>query len=362
MAKSSPSAPAQPDDLITDESQITPTWLTRRLRNNGHLPTGEVQTIEPGKRFQNRAGFFAAFKASYSVEPPPSLHEHLILRLCHKDRVEDALADLDFFAKFTEGIDDPPVPRHYDHLVAPDKTAAHFLMEDLNTTHKPQSGRSLEEYALLIEGLLKFHIRWWEDDRLAEPDMQRRAYGPIDAAQATDPATTRKITTALNRDFAKYRIKYKGAVIEEYYDLTQRIIDVWPDLFIPRSKTGKALTLLHGDYHFGNVFLPNPPLSENVAILDWECAMKGIGVSDLALLFVQSHHTHKRRDFEMPFLKLYHNNLRYYGIEDYSWDECLYDYRLSLLAQVFVPLRWNSPRDLKRPVNAIRDWDCEELL
>jgi excinuclease ABC A subunit len=36
----------------------------------------------------------------------------------------------------------------------------------------------------------------------------------------------------------------------------------------------------------------------------------------------EAHHTNKRRDFEMSILKLYHSNLRYYGIEDYSWEEC----------------------------------------
>lgn len=351
-------------DLITDPSQITPARLTRRLRENGHLPTGEVLSIEPGKQFKNAAGLFTAFKASYATEPPPYLCEDLILRICPKKRVKDALADLEFFATFTQDMDAPPVPRHYDHLIAPDQACAHFLMEDLNTTHKHErKGRySLEEYAYLVEGLLKFHIHWWEDPRLSQIDMLRCADGPIAMAQIATAKNIRQRTGAVDRHFAKYRAKFTGAVVDEYFDLVQRVIDAWPDLFFARIKTGKATTLLHGDYHFGNVFLPNPPFSENIAILDWECAMRGLGVCDLAYLLVQSHHTNKRRDFEMPYLKLYHNNLRYFGIEDYSWDECVYDYRLSLLAQIFVPLRSPSPRDLKRPINAIRDWACEQLL
>jgi hypothetical protein len=40
----------------------------------------------------------------------------------------------------------------------------------------------------------------------------------------------------------------------------------------------------------------------------------------------------------------------------------LYDYRLSLLAQIFVALRGDGRPFLKRPINAIRDWECEKLL
>lgn len=346
---------------LSDPAEITPEWLNERLRANGHLEDNEVLSIEFGKRFKNRAGLFVAFKAVYSSPPDAALCDALVLRFVPQGRVADTRLELDFYRRFASQLEDPPVMRIYDYQAT--KTRAHLLMQDLNSTHKENRNPryALEEYVQLIEGLLKFHIHFWEHPQLRDKTLQHH-YGPLKLGIASTADSTRKHCAQLEREFARFRKKHQGAIIDEHFDFCQRAIDAWPELFIPRVQTEKALTLLHGDYHFGNVFLPNPPLTRDVAILDWECAQAGIGAFDLAYLLVHSHHSQQRRDSERSLLKLYHNTLRYHGIEDYSWDECLYDYRLGLLATLFVPIHWDAPRAFKLPINACRDWACHELF
>jgi|GEM_PF-2916156 len=346
---------------LQDPADITPQWLNGRLRENGHLPTGEVLRIEVGKTFKNRAGLFVAFKAVFSTPPPPALYDTLILRFLPQDRLADTRLEIKFYQQFASQLENPPVMRIYDYQA--NSTCGHLLMEDLSSTHKENRNPrySLEEYADLVEGLLKFHIHFWEHPQLKERSL-RYHHGPLRLGIAATPSSIRTQCAQLQKKFTRFRKEHQGAIIDEHFDLCQRVIEAWPNLFIPRVQTGKGLTLLHGDYHFGNVFLPNPPLTRDVAILDWECAQSGIGTFDLAYLLVHSHHSQQRRDFEHSLLKLYHNNLRYYGIEDYSWEECLYDYQLGLLATLFVPVHWNTPRAFKHPINACHDWACHELL
>lgn len=346
---------------LSESTQITPQWLSARLRENGHLESGEVQSIEFGKTFKNRAGLFVAFKAAYSTPPDAALYDTLVLRFIPQERLADTRLELNFYRRFASQLENPPVMHIYDYQAT--KTCAHLLMQDLNVTHKENRNPryTLEEYVQLIEGLLKFHIHFWEDSQLYNRTLQHH-HGPLKLGIASPPEAIRKHCAQLQREFSRFRKRHQGAIIDEHFDFCQRAIDSWPDLFIARTQSQKALTLLHGDYHFGNVFLPNPPLTRDVAILDWECAQIGIGAFDLAYLMVHSHHSQQRREFERSLLKLYHDNLRYHGIENYSWDECLYDYRLGLLATLFVPIHWNTPRAFKHPINACRDWACHELL
>ena len=45
----------------------------------------------------------------------------------------------------------------------------------------------------------------------------------------------------------------------------------------------------------------------------------------------------RRGRFEKELLKFYYEKLRVYGVTNYSWEECWWDYRFSALQNVIVP-------------------------
>mgnify|MGYP006865187643 CR=1 FL=1 len=58
----------------------------------------------------------------------------------------------------------------------------------------------------------------------------------------------------------------------------------------------------------------------------------------------------------------YHRALLAGGVANYSFDQCVADYRLAVFICPFVPIAWNRPKFVSYALTAFRDWDCEDLL
>jgi aminoglycoside phosphotransferase (APT) family kinase protein len=144
--------------------------------------------------------------------------------------------------------------------------------------------------------------------------------------------------------------------------LCEKAIASWADLLIARTAGGAGVTMIHGDAHPGQVFFSRDPQSVDLVLLDWEEHKRGLGAYDLAYLFVLGHRPDYRRDVERDVLRLYHERLLAGGIEGYPWEQCLADYRLSVLACLFAPVGWKRGEFLDCAVQAFEDWGCGGLL
>ena len=134
------------------------------------------------------------------------------------------------------------------------------------------------------------------------------------------------------------------------------------------------MTLLHGDADSSNVFYPQDPDAHDPLIFDWESCTRGLGVYDICrFVLAPALPPEERRVFEEKLLKRYHNCLIPEGVQDYTWEDCLHDYRLSIIAHLQVPLEvtydWLDglphQRALERiaaNIVAFEDWECKELL
>src|SRR5205085_11930460 len=87
------------------------------------------------------------------------------------------------------------------------------------------------------------------------------------------------------------------------------------------------LTLIHFDARLDNLmFGPS-----SVVFLDWQLVMHGRGVQDLAY-FVGGGLTSEVQATEWEgLLSRYHDRLCASGVGNYSWDDCLQDYREAVL-------------------------------
>lgn len=160
----------------------------------------------------------------------------------------------------------------------------------------------------------------------------------------------------------------------EQEEICETAIQSWADMIIPRVAEGKALTLLHGDADCSNVFFPRNPETHGPLIFDWESCTRGLGVYDICRFILESAPPPERRQaLEKNLLRRYYDGLSAEGIRNYSWEDCLYDYRLSIIAHLQtwleVTYEWFDGRPtrhgkegLEANINAFKDWDCAELL
>ena len=72
--------------------------------------------------------------------------------------------------------------------------------------------------------------------------------------------------------------------------------------------------------------------------------------------------TSYRAALEKRLLPLYHDLLIEHGIQNYSLDDCLFDYRLCLLANIPHALSWETFSYLESAMRAFQEWECDQLL
>ena len=120
-----------------------------------------------------------------------------------------------------------------------------------------------------------------------------------------------------------------------------------------RHDARPPVTVLHGDARVGNMFFPGPDGRGRFVLIDWQAARKGKGVFDLAYFLVLSVEPDVRRAHADRLLDLYHARLGEHGVEGYSKEDLLEDYRYAcLLVLAFVSLPFMSAESSATDANA----------
>lgn len=90
-------------------------------------------------------------------------------------------------------------------------------------------------------------------------------------------------------------------------------------------------TITHCDLREDNLLFDETGLQTEVIILDWQLATRSFGVFDVARLMAGSALPDQRRGNEIEILRAWYGAIVAEGVEDYYWEEALYDLRLALL-------------------------------
>jgi hypothetical protein len=116
-----------------------------------------------------------------------------------------------------------------------------------------------------------------------------------------------------------------------------------PQSLVERTRDGRGFCLVHGDVGAGNVLVPKLG-SDPIYIIDrqpfdWSLTT-WLGVYDLAYALVLDWDVEIRRECEKLILRNYHHTLVAQGVEDYSWEQLLLDYRLMVAMCVYIPIEY----------------------
>ncbi len=346
--------------------KLTPDWLTEALRGSETISEASVLSvrIDPTAVRKGNLGRLDRIIVEYDrVEPgapasmiakfhPPEIE-------LRKFVAEANLTEVRFYEEVAPWIR-MRTPRRFHSAVDERSGDSVLLLEDLGAYRQIDEipGCTVAEAELIIRRLASLHARWWNSPQLDDFGWLRPFNESFSVAITGDPV----------RDFdgpLPDSVRVIGAAIKKHF----------MDLFDLQSRPPRTIAL--NDIKIRHVLFSPEPGSHDFAIVDFQLVVQARGALDLARFFGGSLDTELRRSSEMRLLDSYQQQLVAGGVEGYSLEDCLTDYRLGHLQNLTdlmaIEAQGLQQRggdraveiqrvQLARYAAAIVDLDCGELL
>jgi hypothetical protein len=361
---------------------ITPSWLIDVLRQSGFLAQGQVLSVT-----SKRTGAFNSHTSHlhlrYSVDASPDLPTRLILKRNIQEPwgIEAGAEEVKFY-RAVASLQPAPTAIVPCYAAAYDAMSgdSYLLLQDLSETHAPPVTReqqisivngvpSASYIDLVVDALAQHHAYWWNHPFL-DTESFYIGYWSRNAERFAQYLHRR--TISWESLLAQEAIWLPADLRSLYDQALGHLRQHWEGYLEPRFRTKTNLTLVHGDAYFANFLCPKNPTAGTTYLLDWQSPVVDIGGYDLANLCATFWTPEQRREGEREqnILRRYHTCLRTHGVNDYSWEDLLTDYRTGLIYWLLVPVqdRYDgSSKDYWWPkmqclVAAFRDWHCADLL
>jgi hypothetical protein len=353
-------------EVISDAAEVTPEWLTLRLRHNGFLPRGRVSGVHVKSSRTLTVSIVSRLGVEYADDAPPLSPRDLFLKVSNPNFVpalarQNTPAEMVFYNSVSREMPDPPLPRCFDAAFSPATGHSHLLLEDLSETHyHPPTPvpPSLEECEAAVDCLAQLHAHWWEHPRLGAgvgkllSDEEIRGLARVTAVR-----------------FAAFADSLGERLSGERRRTFERVINTFPRPWV-RLGSARGLTVTHGDAHTLNFLFPRRPGGGRLYLIDWQLWHPHIGPRDLAYMMTLFWYPEDRTRLEQKLLRRYHQRLEAGGVKDYGWEACWKDYRWSAIRNIFIPtLHWSRGMreslwwpQVERALSAFEDLGCVELL
>jgi hypothetical protein len=337
----------------------TAAHLTDVLRHAGVLGNAAVRAVTVDSARSTIFSRITRLRLSYdgATDGAP---ESLILKTPLPERADNRWVggrqEVAFYGTVASQMNVRLVPRCFDaHWDAANDW--HLLLEDLTDTHATPSiwplPPSLAQCGRIIDTRARFHAAWWGDVRLG-----------VSVGTLRDAAAREELIKALRGHFAGFA----DALPPERRDIYERLFDAAPRLF-ERYRARHSLTLVHGDAHVWNCFLPREG-GNDVRLFDWDGWRVGVAATDLAYMMAVHWYPDRRQHYERALLDRYHATLLAEGVQNYDRQALRDDYRWAVLWQITTPVwqaAFNVPpviwwNNMERILLAFDDLGCRELL
>ena len=254
------------------------------------------------------------------------------------------------------------VPRCFDAAWNEDTGDWHLILEDLTDSHSIASTWPLpptaEQCRTIVRAWARFHAVWWDDPRLGA------AIGSWSSTDATSTYLQR-----LAGQLERFAEQVGDRLPRERRALYDQLLAAAPRL-VARYESHRNMTIVHGDAHVWNCFLPKDERRHDVRIFDWDAWRIDTGTDDLAYMMAMHWYPDRRRRMEQSLLDCYHAELEANGVRDYDRRTLTDDYRLSVLWQITTPV-WQAGNNIptviwwnnfERIHLAVEDLGCRDLL
>lgn len=303
--------------FIIKPEQATPAWVTAAMREFGILSVGSVSAVE-----QEDLGALASnairLHLEYSEGAPADVPKSLFLKFSTRAN------EVTFYQALAYKMPDAPLLKAISADYNSDARMGYLLFLDITDEYEDleEQGPSPEQYTQAILALADVHSFWWDHPEL---------HNEIKDVSEDILSFTHSVAVEAFPQF----IKAVPEMLKPHHiEIYEKLLEAWPyPTLQKRFSSGKNLTIVHGDAHFGNILFSKGTTDPSVLLLDWAVWHTNIGSSDIAYMGEKDHADPVR-------LKTYHDRLIENGIQDYSWDDCQHDYRLASLAHMIWPVFW----------------------
>ena len=289
----------------------------------------------------------------------------VVLKTPHPDRVDTrwnaGRQEVAFYTDVAASLPRRTVPRCFEAHCDPRTRSWHLLLEDLTDTHSLATMWPLppttEQCERIVAAWARFHATWWDDPRLGSSIGTWR-----------DAAASDRMLRDLAAHFARFVDRLGDRLPRERRMLFERLLDAAPRL-LQRDHTHRNVTLIHGDAHVWNIFLPRDG-GDDLRLFDWDGWRIGIAAYDLAYMMALHWYRDRRHRLERALLDRYHATLLAHGVRGYDRQSLDDDYRWAALWQMATPV-WQAAHDIppvvwwnhmERIFLAVDDLGSRELL
>jgi hypothetical protein len=355
--------PASPQEVGAD-------WLTRALRETGVITTSAVTSLDHEIIGEGVGvlGQLARFQLTYD-KPEVGAPASLVGKFPAKTQENRDLANLfrfyerevRFYEQIADDVELRTAQRYYSHF--DDETNDFILlMEDLGSARcgNQVAGCAREEAATTILNMAPFHATWW--NKVDTPRLEWIPYGN-DPINHFAESSYNDGWENFARNFGD-RLSPRAMAIAER--LKTKIIAI-EDAFAAPPRT-----IVHGDLRYDNLFFG---AEGEMAVADWQIVLRARSPYDVGYFMSQSVNPADRKAIEMGILRRYHDKLLEHGVTDYTFDQCLDDYRVSAMFCLVYPVVAGGNLDLAnargvelvttmldRSIATILDLDCDEMI
>jgi Ecdysteroid kinase-like family len=339
--------------------------LTDALRRSGVLGDARVCDVAVASSRPTLLSQITRLRLTYDSAAPDA-PATVILKTGLPERAGDrwnaGRQEVAFYAQVASAMPARLVPRCFEAHWDADTNAWRLLLEDLTDTHVIATTwplpPTMEQCESILRARARFHAAWWDDPRL----------GTEVGTWLDSEAMARQLQTFAEK-FASFVDRVGDRLPRERRDLYERLLAAAPRLNA-RYHSHRNLTIIHGDAHVWNSFLPRDGEGGDVRLFDWDTWRIDTGTDDLAYMMAMHWYPDHRRRAERALLDRYHATLVEHGVRGYDRGAIDDDYRLSALwlittpvfqASVSIPpvIWWNN---LERIWLAVDDLGCRDLL
>ncbi len=336
--------------VITDIEQLTPELLTDIFKKKGYLSNGKVTKIIKKNSQETVSSNVHFLELNFSNDAQTEgVSPKIVIKIIKSVDLAKIVGkhETKFYSIVAETMNEIPIPTCYDASFSEETGGSHIILDNLFKTHIellkyapiPPPKRYCER---AIDCLAEIHAFWWDHQKLK--DLSKHAY--VLYTFKENSFNEKEIFNWFqnqNGNLERFLKLLGDRISDKRRELFKTVFSLYPQLAYERIKK-ENITLIHADAHFWNFFYPKDTDNEKLkaCLIDWQSWSIGVGGQDLAYMIGLFLFPDYRHLIEKDLVKRYQYDLLKLGVENYSWDECWYDYRLSAFLNLYRVVWWWS--------------------
>ena len=312
-------------------SNISPDWLTEVLRKHGLLAEARVVEVTAeliGGEFgflDCLAGLTLKYDRAEAAAPAS-----LVVKASSSEAIYRHIGD--FYGayerefKFYESVavrSPIRLARCWAREFVASSSTHYLFLEDLRSLSPGDqvAGLTPEQARACIETIGRFHAAWWQT-----VELEALSWMPM-----------RNIRTERFRAaWPKFKEVVGPSLSAAQIALGEQLNDGFDELLDEIERHPR--TIVHSDFRADNLLFDPSSATDPVVVLDWQLAIRGNPLLDIARLLCGSLRSENRAAVEFELLRRWHEALVAGGVADYTYRDAQEAYRQAVLMCLYYPV------------------------